>query len=69
MGRKPGPRPACFLQGQLDPQVATLVAVVHGHHGPGQLGLLRVVLGVVVAAISGEPFHAEQSIRSDLAGR
>lgn len=50
-------RPPDLLQGELDPKVAALVAVVEDGDRPRHLGALEVVGGMVVAAVVGELLH------------
>src|SRR5205807_3340356 len=54
---KPRPRATHLLDGELDPQVSTFVAVVEEGDGPRHRGPLGVALGVVVGAVVGQLLH------------
>jgi len=53
MGDDSGPWAPHLLKGQLDPDVAARIAIVHGSDGPGCLCSVGVVLRMIVAAIVG----------------
>ena len=57
VGDQAGAGPTGLLQGQLDPQIVTGVAVVEHGDGPGQLGALRVVGRMIVTAVVGKFLH------------
>ena len=58
----PGPRAALFLDGELDPQVTALVAVVQDRDRPGDAGALGISGRMVVGAVVGKLLHACESI-------
>ena len=57
MAHQTGTGPPRFLKGELDPNVAALVAVVQDSHGPGQLRSIRIIGRVIIEAVVGELFH------------
>jgi hypothetical protein len=60
VSHKTSPRPAHFLERQLDPKVVARVAIVKRSHGPGQLGPIRVIGEMVVSAVVSELLHEER---------
>ena len=62
MGHQARPGPTGLLQGQLDPDIVTALAVVEHGHGPGELGSLRIVGWMIVAAVVGELLHAASQV-------
>ena len=52
-----------LLDGELDAQVAALVAVVEGGDGPGELRSFRVIGRVIVEPVVRQLFHSPSSAR------
>jgi hypothetical protein len=57
VGDQARPRAPNFFDRQLDPEVVAGIAVIKGGHGPRHLGPLRVVSGMVVAAVVSQLLH------------
>src|SRR5690242_3282772 len=69
MGDQARPGTTGLFQGDLDAQVTAGVAVIERGHRPGQPGLVRVVLRMVVEAVAGELLHRSSQPNSCPPGR
>jgi hypothetical protein len=65
MTHAPCARTALFLDGELDPEVTALVAVVQDRDGPRDTGAFGITKGMVVGAVVGELLHTRESTTPD----
>ena len=61
MSDQPSPRPAHLFERQLNPRLATLLAVIEHRDGPGQLRAFGVVSGMVVLSVVAQLSHRAES--------
>jgi hypothetical protein len=70
MADQSGSGPSLLLDGQLDPEIITFLAIVKGSHRPSQAGPFGIIGWMIVKAVIDQLLHRPESIshRPPLAG-